>query len=241
MADRITDLYELDPSEFVAARNELAKRLRAEGEQDAAKAVAKLRRPTVVVWALNQVARRDPDGVDRLLRAGAAVREGQVRALEAGEADALRTAMRERRELVTSLAAAAAELAGATHRDEAAATLEAASVDPDAGAALRAGRLAAEVDPAGGFDLPDVTLPAPRAELPSARRNKEDDLARRRARRDLAKAEEALAKAEDRLARAEERLADAQQAVDEARDAADGARAERDAARAAVEAEDESG
>src|SRR4051812_17139068 len=59
----IDELYTVDPSEFVARRNALAKELRAAGDRDAAAEVSKLRRPTVVAAALNQLARRNPAGL----------------------------------------------------------------------------------------------------------------------------------------------------------------------------------
>ncbi|MGH9179173.1 MAG: hypothetical protein ACRD0N_11565 [Acidimicrobiales bacterium] len=54
------DLYALDPEEFTAARNELAKQLRAEGRRDHATAVGKLRRPSVTAWPSTPSPESDP-------------------------------------------------------------------------------------------------------------------------------------------------------------------------------------
>ena len=70
--DEVDELYGLDPGEFVAARNALAKQIKAGGDKARGAEVAKLPRPSIVAWALNQAARRDPgpgDGADRRRRA----------------------------------------------------------------------------------------------------------------------------------------------------------------------------
>src|SRR5437588_11498493 len=90
----IDELYTIDPSEFVARRNALAKELRAAGDRDAATTVSRLRRPTVVAWTLNQLARRDPAGISELVAVGDELTAAQRRA-RSGKgkgADALREA-----------------------------------------------------------------------------------------------------------------------------------------------------
>jgi hypothetical protein len=56
--------------DFVSERDRLAGELRAAGDKVAAAALKKLPRPTVNVWALNQVARREPALVKEVLAAG---------------------------------------------------------------------------------------------------------------------------------------------------------------------------
>lgn len=150
-------LFDLPPDEFVAARDALAKELRNAGRRGEAREVRGLRRPTVAAWALNQLARRHGGEVEALVDAGDALRRAQRRALSGlGGAD-LREAGERRREIVTGLVdraeAIMAELGAApgTHRDRVAATLEAASADPDAAEALRAGRLSTPLPPPTGF------------------------------------------------------------------------------------------
>lgn len=64
------ELFDAVPSEFVKRRNALAKELKASGEAEAASAasaVSALKRPSGPVWAINQLARRYPDEVERYL------------------------------------------------------------------------------------------------------------------------------------------------------------------------------
>src|SRR5262245_6489478 len=75
-------LFSLDPKDFVTARDQLATTLRKEGDKDGAKSVKALRRPTIPIWALNQVARERPDEVEALIEASSqahAARDKDVR------------------------------------------------------------------------------------------------------------------------------------------------------------------
>ncbi len=148
-------LYELPPGEFVAARDELGRRLRAQPPDDraAAERVRGLRRPTVAAWAVNQVARRHAELVAELVESGDRLHQAQRRALSGLRDSGLRAAAAERRERLDRLVAAASRVlveAGRPpepHRDAIAATFEAASVDPEAAAAVRRGTLAHELRP----------------------------------------------------------------------------------------------
>jgi predicted nucleic acid-binding Zn-ribbon protein len=92
------DLFGVDPAEFVAARDALARQLRSEGKRDEATAVKALRRPPVPIWALNQVARDDLEAIDALLDAAADAGEAQDALLSGnGDRDALRDALARRR------------------------------------------------------------------------------------------------------------------------------------------------
>src|SRR5919206_1996535 len=103
--DAVTeDLYGLDPGEFVAARNDLAKRLRKSGDKQLAAEVAKLRRPSPAAWAVNQLARRHRQELEELVRKGEELRTAQDRALAGAEAGDLRQAGRARRDAVARLA-----------------------------------------------------------------------------------------------------------------------------------------
>ena len=163
----VDGLYALPPEEFVAARNALARTL----PKPEAAEVRKLRRPSVVAWAINQAVRRSPALVAALLDAGEALRAAQEAAVTGGGGGAaLREATAARRDAVRRLAAEVGvrpEYAGAV-----AATLEAATVDSSVAEALRAGRLEREVEPGGfGFgDIPDGWTPPahPVAAGPSA-------------------------------------------------------------------------
>jgi hypothetical protein len=144
----------LPPEEFVAARDRLAAELKEAGKTDAAAEVKKLRRPSVVAWAVNVTSRERPEDVEALREAGRALRRAQRKALSGGGGEDLREATDARRALVQTLAdagvAAIGERGGA-HRDAIAATFDAASVDDDLGERLEAGTLEREARPTAGF------------------------------------------------------------------------------------------
>jgi hypothetical protein len=58
--DAVAGLYQLPVAEFVAARDQLVRQLRAAGDREAARRVAALRRPSISAWAANQLARPPP-------------------------------------------------------------------------------------------------------------------------------------------------------------------------------------
>ena len=102
--DREIDrLYALPLDEFTARRNELAKRLKKQGEEDAAEEVTALVKPSVPAWTINQLARRQKKEVQALLATGTRLRKAQERALAGGGADALQAARAEERETVRDL------------------------------------------------------------------------------------------------------------------------------------------
>lgn len=158
-AGHVDDLYALPLSEFTAARDALAKELRAAGDKDAAAEVKALRKPTVGAWAVNQVVRDHPDLLKVVIASGSAIRE----ALSSGDRDAIRGATKARRDAVAAATKAAVKLAGESHRDAIAGTFDAAAVDDAAAELVRAGRLTKELDAPSGFGLDDMPdLPAPR-------------------------------------------------------------------------------
>src|SRR3954454_5353872 len=81
-------LYQLPPDRFTAARNELAKRLRADGQGEAAQQVKALRKPTAAVWLVNRLARDDEVDIQRLLSSGESMTKSQAKVARgvAGEA-----------------------------------------------------------------------------------------------------------------------------------------------------------
>lgn len=140
----VDELYELEPGEFVAARDELARRLREGGDRSAAAAVRKLRRPTVTAWALNQVVRRHRPDVEAMLSASRDAADAQERAL-AGDGGDLRDALRARSDSLHHVAGLVERLLderGSTgERAEVLEALSAAAGDEETGAALLEARL----------------------------------------------------------------------------------------------------
>ncbi|MGH9138680.1 MAG: hypothetical protein ACRD0G_16825, partial [Acidimicrobiales bacterium] len=91
--------------EFVAARKELAKRLKADGDNEAAAWVTGVRKPARLVWALDQLAREQGDNLERYVRAAASLQTAQ----RAGDGEGIRNATHGLRDAAGRLAQAVAE------------------------------------------------------------------------------------------------------------------------------------
>jgi hypothetical protein len=225
-------LYQLPLEQFVATRDELARRLRAAGDRATARQVAALRRPPVSAWAANQLAHAAPNAVAELLEVGAALRQAQQDALagQPGAARQLRTATTHLRAAITRLSARAETLlvraghaaSGATLARLAATLQAAATGDAATRAALAQGRLPGDLDPAGfGLDLgsapaepaapTDVAPAAPAATVDRADGRREQ--ARAAARRALEQTRQAAEQAQAVLEQAQGLAASRQQAA----------------------------
>jgi hypothetical protein len=64
------ELYELDPYQFTAARNERANGARAAGATAVSNQIKTLRKPTLAAWLTNLLVRTDPDSVNELTQLG---------------------------------------------------------------------------------------------------------------------------------------------------------------------------
>ena len=146
---RVDQLYCAAPDQFVAERNALAKELRADGRRAEADAVAKLPKPAVAAWAVNQVVRSNRKELRALFKAGDKVLGVQDRAV-AGKAKGaqLRDAIAAQREALAPLADAAAGLLtargaflGQQAVDAAVETFHAAAVDREARPQVERARL----------------------------------------------------------------------------------------------------
>jgi hypothetical protein len=222
---RIDELYGLPLDRFTAERDALARGLAAAGDRDAAGRVRALRKPVVAAWALNRLAREDPDGIGTLRQLGERLRDAQRRALSGADAEPLRQANDERRAAVSRLAERARELleregVGGAAFDDVVSTLDAAAVDDGAAEAIAGGRLVRPMRPPTGFGETAALTVLPGGgrggERPAARDARADDEDRGRARlvrelrRELGAAETARRRAEDTVRRAREQLEDAE-------------------------------
>lgn len=139
-------LYQLPLNEFTAARDELAKRLRSQGESETAQEIKTLRKPTAAVWLVNQLAHERPLDVQRLLKAG--------ESLAKSTSQTFPDARQDERRALEQLAKAAREIAeragiGSPALAKAAETLRAASLTAEGRELLRRGRLTEELEPPG--------------------------------------------------------------------------------------------
>ena len=155
-AAEIERLYALPLEEFTRERDELAKRLRGEGEREAAAAVKALAKPSVAAWALNQVRRDRPEDVRRLLEVTDELHRVYADLSAAGARERLGEAADIQRELIRSLVRCAGELleAGGGSASEAtlakvADTLRAAGLDDELRQRLSEGRVVREQRAAG--------------------------------------------------------------------------------------------
>ena len=234
----LDDLYAAPPEDFTSARNDLARRLKQAGQNAVAARVKELRKPTVALWAVNQLARADPKGVRALLDAGVRLRAAQQQALGGGESTELRAATAEERKLLRELTQEGEALLRDAGRSSAAEriarVLRAAAVDPDACELLAQGRLSEELESTGFGAFASMEVPAP-----SGREQRQEDTpspaARRRRDERIKKLRERAAKLKKEAIEAEREAAKAHRKEARAKDAAAQAEADLEAA----EAEDE--
>jgi hypothetical protein len=223
---RIDELYALAPNEFTAARNQLARELRSADRRDDAAGIAKLGRPTLAAWALNQVARGHAADVSRLLDAAEELRRrhGEL-AGPGGDPAGLREAAaaeRDAREALLDRTSRVLEdhgVSSTTAMSQAADTLQAASFDEDVGELLRRGRLV-RAERTSGVGAPLAAgSPAPAPKRSGGRQATRLGSELGKQRRLVAAAKREL----DKAAKARQR---ANRRVDEAAEALEGHRAE---------------
>jgi hypothetical protein len=206
------DLYTLPLDEFTSARDSLSQRLKAEGDDEEAKRVAKLRKPSVAAWALNRAARSNPELVSGLI-------DSHKKLRQAGSRQAVEEASVTRRQAVAALTdAAMSELdkGSLQTRDRVNRTLLAVATDAEGEADLAAGTLVRELEPSGGgwgeIELPPVPEPDPA---------EQDARAAEQARENARVLEIDAIDAEAQVETAKQALAEARRRARETRSAAD--------------------
>ncbi|WP_405064040.1 hypothetical protein OG474_20975 [Kribbella sp. NBC_01505] len=194
-------LYAVPAADFIATRNELAKQLKADGDQLGSTRLKALRKPTVAAWVTNLVAHNAPDDLDDLIALGDEFREATAD-MDGGR---LRELTPKRHQLLDKLVKEAGRLAKAADQKVSAdvtqklrETLDAALVDPAAGDAVREGRLSSALRHVGFGVVDENGEPTNVTPLTDERR------AAARARRKTQQAEEAAdTKAADEQDRAQ--------------------------------------
>jgi hypothetical protein len=167
VAEELDRLYGLPLEEFTAVRDDLSKRVRAAGLRDQADEIKALRKPPVSAWAVNQLARKSPDDVAALARAGEQLGKAQAEALSSGGRERFAAARDEHAAALTKIGRRIAPLlqeagrpASQATTERALRTLRAASLDDETRPELLAGRLQDDVEPAGFSLLAGLELPA---------------------------------------------------------------------------------
>ncbi|HVE98972.1 MAG TPA: hypothetical protein VNA12_07315 [Mycobacteriales bacterium] len=234
-------LYAVPPEEFVAARDALARRLRAAGDAEAAATVRALRKPAVAAWLLNEVARDEPETLQRALDLADRLAAAQAHALSGGGGSALRTLAAERRAVVSDVVTAVGRVAlrhakdvSDAQREAIAGTVEAALADPAVAAAWTSRRLT-QPERAAGFMFPAADpLPVP----PSLRGKPGTSVAKASPQRTAPTRRRVARVADppDRLRVAEQRAAELRRVAEDAREHVERLEAELGTVEAAVRA-----
>ena len=245
----IDPLFQLPLAEFTDARNALAARLRKEGRAVEAESVKALVKPPAPAWAVNQLYWQDPRSFETLLAAGERVRRAQTGKLRNVD---LRALLDDKKQLMTALLArASAILAAGGHAASAemmrrvSTTLESLAAWGERDGVPKAGRLTADLEPAGFDTLAELMggkrvepakvllfrSPKP-AEDPAAARARAHEAvqaaekALRVARREAEQAEAALTKANARTAAVEKQKQEIEAHYSEAKEEARAAASE---------------
>lgn len=135
LQEELERLYALPPAAFTGARNELAVRLRREGQRAAAAEVKALPRPTASSWAASRLMRLEPARFRALLAAGGQARQAQRQVLGGGAASTaaaaarLRDALRHARTLIEELRQRGLELLGSSGSPASPSTADRLSAD----------------------------------------------------------------------------------------------------------------
>jgi hypothetical protein len=197
------ELADVSPEDFVAARDALAKQLKADGKVAEAAEIKKLRKPTVPIWIAEQVRRHHDDAVDALREASAAVAAAQEVAITKGDRDALRTASTTRRDALREVGKAVEQTLArngrpATYKDEVLSAIEA--------------DVTAEIAGGTTFGLRDDL------QLPKRKETTRDvEAERKKAEREAAKAKAEIEAAEERVTRARAELEKAEATLEAVR------------------------
>jgi hypothetical protein len=213
------ELYGLPLERFVPERTALSKLLRSQGQRDDAAAVAKLAKPSVAAWAVNQLVRTQHRAVAELFDAGDALQRAQAEVIAGrGSASGLREAADRERAAVRALGAAARGLLTAEGHGLTPATLErvtetlhAAALDESARQEVREGCLTRELKHIGLGAVQAVQAgeaPRPRPTRPARAQPRSEQTARAASEaRERAVRLEAARKAETEARRTAERTA----------------------------------
>ena len=234
----LDQLYGVPPGEFTAARNAKAAALKAAGRTEDAQTVRRLAKPSPFLWAVNQLARQDPERLTRFIDV---VRQGRRSQLHdprtaAEDMKTIRSALQVLTSRATEILTSAGYRVSPSSSARISNTVLGAATDDDRVDDLRHGRLDAELE-APGFEVLAGAAPARHLQLvrggksSEPRRASGESAADRRREQTEAKREHAEAQ------RAQAEAERAREAAERERRAAElaAARREADERKAAVE------
>jgi hypothetical protein len=185
--DAVASLYQVPIEQFVAERKRLAGELKAAGDKDGAARLAKLARPPISAWVVDQLWWQARDAFDALFDTAQRLREGKLDAMVAHR-DAIAKLRAEAAKILTSAEHAANEATLRRVTQTLAALAASGGWDPDPPGALSADREPPGFEAIGiSNELPLRAIKEKEAKHARApARAEHDELAR--ARRDAAEA-----------------------------------------------------
>lgn len=229
-------LYRTPLADFVKIRNDLAGRLRKEGDEEGASEVAALKKPSVSAWVVNQLGQAAELELQRLVKAGEAMEQAQRRSMSGGDSGGFADARKDEAATISRLRTAAKKIlpsASPAILDRVANTLRAGSATSEGRDLIKKGRLTEDLDPPGfeAFSGLAVVTPAtkPARQSAATKASARIETLRRRKREAEENARALTAKADDleqEAAAAEELAKKASNAAARARKMADSARTE---------------
>jgi uncharacterized phage infection (PIP) family protein YhgE len=167
----IDNIYSAPVEDFIKLRNDLAGRLKKDGDLEAAAEVASLKKPSISAWIVNQLARSAQLELQRLVKAGEEIEQAQRRSISGEISGGFADARKEEAAAIGRLRTAAKKVspkASPAILDRVANTLRAGSATSEGRDLLKRGRLTGDLE-APGFDafsgaVPVTTSTARRAE-----------------------------------------------------------------------------
>jgi hypothetical protein len=222
----IDHLFQLPLAEFTAARNALSGRLKKDGRAEDADRIKGLQKPPATAWAVNQLQWRNRKDIEGLLAVGDRFRKAQAAQLAGKSAD-LRALLNERRDVLSDLVKRATDILqenGHAASPDAArritTTLEALATWGTTPGAPQAGRLTDDIDPPG-FEALAALVPRPgggksEAEVTRVLQFRQEERARKKAKKTAEDVAALRAKAREDLRAAEKALRDAQKEAEQA-------------------------
>jgi hypothetical protein len=174
LAEAEAELYQLDPDEFMARRQDLAAQAREAGQTAVAKQIAALRKPTRSAWLVNRLVRADPEVTGQIAALAADLRDAE-RTMDGARIRELSAARRRLVDDLTAQALAPLKTPPFAMREEVLATFDAALADPDIAASLGTLVRAAHWAGFGLVPAPDGAPDTPAAPQFAAKKPKTPD------------------------------------------------------------------
>jgi hypothetical protein len=217
--EAVDHLYGADLAAFTPERTRIARELREGGDPAGAAQVAKLKKPTVAAWALNQLARTHRRDVELLLDAGHRLRQAQQGVVGGGDRSSFEQAQKTERDVLRRLTQQASQLLGGASAQvlaQISGTLRAAAVSEEGRELLARGRFTTPLQ-AEGFDVLGALPPARRTPAKKPARSQKANEELRRARERLRELQRAARAAERRAEKLKSDWRESERAAESAR------------------------